>query len=181
MTRIPLRFKDAHYSDVPENIRTLFEKMKETRRGIYIHGSAGTGKTHLAYALHKNFTRTFLIGDEKKTELNSEFVNASELFAEMKRDFDRKEKQYPMTTLMESRKLLFVDDIGSEKLSEWVASEFYLLINHRYNEMLPTIFTSNYSLAELAERLGDRIISRIAGMCDIEKIEGSDKRLSKVN
>lgn len=176
-----MRFRGASYEEVPEKIRILFEKIRKTRRGIYIHGSVGIGKTYIAYALHKQFTRKFLSGGEEITEYSGVFVNASELFADMKRDFDRPftEKKEPMARLLESRKLLFIDDIGAEKLSEWVAAEFYLLLNHRYNEMLPTIFTSNLTLTELAERLGDRTVSRIAGMCDVVKLDGDDRRLTE--
>ena len=47
---IPERYKDAKYEDVPEQIRKLFESMRETRRGIYIHGAVGTGKSALTSA-----------------------------------------------------------------------------------------------------------------------------------
>lgn len=180
MNNIPLRFKSAKYNDVPESIRNLFDKVQETRRGVYIHGAVGTGKTHIAYAIHKHFSSPVSVGENNENEImvpKGIFVNASELFAEMKRDIDRKDKQEPMTRLLETRKLIFIDDIGAEKLSEWVAAEFYLLLNHRYNEMLPTVFTSNLTLSGLAERLGDRTVSRIAGMCDVVKLEGADRRL----
>jgi len=175
---IPKRYESASISDVPENVKEHFGKIKETRRGIYIHGSVGTGKTHIAYALLSACKKDISAGGEVVgTESSATFINASEFFAEMKRDFDRKEKTYPMENLMQSRKLLFIDDIGAEKLSEWVISEFYLLLNHRYNEMLPTIFTSNLSLDELSEKFGERITSRIAGMCDVVELSGVDRRI----
>ena len=173
----PPRYKDAKYDDVHENVKACFDKIRETRRGIYIHGSVGTGKTHIAYSLHNYYTKERKVGDEVHKIHRGIFINASELFSEMKKDFDRKDKEHPMEELVQSRKLLFIDDIGAEKLSEWVISEFYLLLNHRYNEMLPTIFTSNLSPDELSERLGERITSRIIGMCDVVRLEGSDKRL----
>jgi DNA replication protein DnaC len=72
--------------------------------------------------------------------------------------------------------VLILDDLGAEKASEWVAETLYILIDDRYGNMKPTVFTSNYSPSELAERLGDRIVSRIMEMCRIIEIKTSDKR-----
>ena len=51
------------------------------------------------------------------------------------------------------------------------------IVDKRYREVLPTIVTSNSSLDELADRVGDRIPSRLAETCDIIKLEGGDRRL----
>ena len=40
--------------------------------------------------------------------------------------------------------LLVLDDLGAEKTSEWVEETMNLVVNTRYNERRPTIFTSNY-------------------------------------
>jgi DNA replication protein DnaC len=45
--------------------------------------------------------------------------------------------------------------------------------------MKPTFISSNLSLKQLGERVGDRIVSRIVEMCEIIKIEGDDRRLKK--
>ena len=42
------------------------------------------------------------------------------------------------------RDLLVLDDLGSEKTSEWVEETMNLIVNTRYNERRHTIFTSNY-------------------------------------
>jgi DNA replication protein DnaC len=44
--------------------------------------------------------------------------------------------------------------------------------------MRRTVFTSNLSVAEIAERLGDRIASRICGMGVVHHLDGCDRRLS---
>ena len=41
------------------------------------------------------------------------------------------------------------------------------------------VITSNLNLSDLALRMNDKITSRIAGMCDIVKIEDKDWRLKK--
>jgi DNA replication protein DnaC len=169
--RTPIRYKKATYSDVPESIRARFEQMKETRNGLYLHGGVGCGKTHVAYALYKQSA------DSVKTP--ALFYNVSELLREMKLDYSRenKDKKFFEDKVMNFKGLLFLDDIGSERMTDWVEEMFYLIVNKRYNNMLPIVFTSNLSIPELAERVGDRIASRIVGSCDVEKLSGNDRRL----
>lgn len=89
------------------------------------------------------------------------------------------QKKHVYRSVMDFKGILILDDVGAEKLTDWVAETFYLIVNKRYNEMLPTIFSSNLAVGELAEMLGDRTASRIVEMCDIIKIDGEDRRLKK--
>ena len=170
---IPLRYENSQYKDVPVNIRKSFENIKESRQGIYIHGGVGTGKTHIAYALHKESVET--------AKVLSQFWNTTELFREIRLDISRtpEEKKHIEEELMANRTLLILDDIGAEKISDWVLEVFYLIINRRYENMLPTIFTSNLPISELAERIGDRTVSRIVEMCKVVRVDGKDRRLNK--
>jgi DNA replication protein DnaC len=64
--------------------------------------------------------------------------------------------------------LLVLDDFGTQNTSDWAFTMLYMLINRRYDDMSPTIITSNYSLEELADKLeDDRITSRLYEMCDV--------------
>lgn len=169
--QIPRRYENCKYEDVPENVRNLFEKMRESRRGLFITGDVGTGKTHIAYALAKECRN--IIGVEPIV------WNTTELLREIRLDFDKKfeDKNRFEEKLNDFRGVLFLDDIGVEKLTEWVSETFYLIINKRYNEMRPIIFTSNLDVPSLAEKVGDRTVSRIIGMCDVITLKGADRRL----
>ena len=74
-------------------------------------------------------------------------------------------------------KTLFLDDLGAEKHSAWAVQTLFSLIDRRYGAMLPTFFSSNFPLDELAVRLDDRITSRIAEMCQVYEIKGRDRRI----
>lgn len=170
--KIPIRYKEARYEDVPENIREKFTSIIKTRRGIYIFGDVGTGKTHIAYSLHSS---------QYPVAYCSRFWNTTELLHEIRADFARdiNDKRRTEEELMSLNRLLFLDDVGAEKITDWVMETFYLIINKRYNDMLPIIFTSNYSIKELVERIGDRIASRIVETCDIIELKGVDRRLKR--
>jgi len=169
---IPARYEKAEYKDVPKAITKQFEKIRETKRGIFIHGSVGTGKTHIAYALKKQW-------DEENPYRTAIFWNTPELLQNEKNDFDRDNysKKRSIERLKDSKQLLILDDIGTENATGWVLDQLYMLINKRYNEMKPVIFTSNLSIEDVGKVLGDRIASRIVEMCDVIELTGDDKRL----
>src|SRR5205085_10686639 len=80
--------------------------------------------------------------------------------------------------------LLVLDDLGAEKPSEWVEETMHLIVNTRYNERRPTIFTSNYDDVpdeagdpnSLKARVGFRIHSRLHEMCEFLELDGADYR-----
>jgi DNA replication protein DnaC/intein/homing endonuclease len=72
--------------------------------------------------------------------------------------------------------LLVLDDLGSERPTEWVRERLFVIVNHRYREALPTLFTSNIGPKDLASQLGERTASRIIAMCDWISLEGEDYR-----
>ena len=168
----PERYDNARYDDVPQDIKVLFERIPDTKRGIYIHGEVGTGKTHIAYALKQRYDS---LGYHKMS-----VWNIPEILNDMRADFDRpnSEKSRIEETIMASQRTAVFDDIGAEKITDWVAEKFYLIINDRYNRMMPTIFTSNLPINDLAERIGDRTTSRIVEMCDIVELVGGDRRIT---
>ena len=141
--------------------------MKETRRGMYIWGPVGTGKTYAAYAIMKRLGE---IG------IRATLYTSPDLMDKLRDDFQHKDS-YNLDRLLENRGVLIIDDLGAEKATEWVVEMLHRIIDKRYREVLPTIVTSNSSLDELSERVGDRIPSRLAEACDIVKLEGDDRRL----
>lgn len=172
LNEIPKRYEDVKIEDIPENILTLFEKIKETRKGIYIHGGVGVGKTHSMYAMKKYW-------DDNPNNQICDCWNTSDLIQELRADYDRpkNEKKYTLDYLKDSKRLLILDDLGCEKITDWVLEKFYEIINTRYNHVRPVIITSNHSIPELAEKVGDRIVSRLVEMCDIVELTGDDRRI----
>ena len=89
------------------------------------------------------------------------------------------------STPLSSADLLVLDDIGAERATEWVEEMLHLIVNARYNDRRPTIFTTNYPIeppsdakhAEtLLERVGFRMYSRLQEMTDFVHLEGEDYR-----
>jgi DNA replication protein DnaC len=78
-------------------------------------------------------------------------------------------------------KLLILDDLGTRannSNTDWVADRLFTLINYRYDNELPILASTNYSLKDLEYRLGhERITSRLVEMCRIIQVGGRDYRI----
>ena len=70
--------------------------------------------------------------------------------------------------------LLVLDDLGAERTSEWVQETLGLVVNTRYNERRPTIFTSN--LVDSPDSTDPAIVHLPAGGADPLAADG-DVRL----
>ena len=78
---------------------------------------------------------------------------------------------------------MFIDDFGTELVTKnnqdlWLQEKVFEVVNKRYNNNKPIIFTSNYSLRQLIEERGiaDKTIDRINEMCTILKLNGDSYR-----
>ena len=70
-----------------------------------------------------------------------------------------------------------LDDLGAEDPKPWVVELVYVLINHRYEHMLPTIITTNYDGRRISEVFGTRVSSRLAEMTIPVNIRAEDYRM----
>lgn len=174
LLEIPPRFREAELEKCPQFVIDYCLNGDWKEKGLYLWGKCGVGKTYIAYAIKKLIR---IHGTECKVMSLIDILNL------IKEDFRIKQQEFRGPTnfddLLNLEGVLIIDDIGVEKITDWVLETLYALVNKRYEYKLTTIFTSNLSLDDLAERLGDRIPSRIAEMCIVKKLEGQDKRLLK--
>lgn len=157
--------------------------ISKTVRGIYIHSSSGTGKTTIVKKLYHAL---------RKLNVGCDFVQIPELLLEIRETFkgstETTERDIIDLYTGESRiffgnihhTYLFLDDFGAEKQSEFTMETLYLILDRCERDGNPiVIITSNYSLQQLSERVSDRIASRIAGLCDVVKLDDIDYRTKK--
>jgi DNA replication protein DnaC len=171
---IPRVYHEASYErDVLEGIKEITREQIGNRKGLYIYGGTGVGKTHVACALAKKFI---------ESGLDVLFYNTGDFLEKIREEFGQGNYEDDYEGLfretMNFKGILIFDDIGSEKTSDWVAERLYLIINKKWEDMIPMIFTSNCDLEILSARLGDRVASRIRGMTALVRLDGEDKRLN---
>ena len=190
LSKIPEKYIGKNFEDYVTdkgNINALNATKKfaeNLNQGLVIYGKPGRGKTFLAAITAQEVLKqgkSVIFGDVPSLleDLRSNYS---------KQNDNRLEEQ--MKALAKAD-LVVLDDIGTEKPTEWAVNRLYLIVNERYNANKPLIVTSNYTSKEIAERLnnptdaksagvtGDRIISRIMEMCEVFTIRGEDRRLRK--
>ena len=164
--RIPPRFQHATATN-PE-VSAWCDQFGDDSPSLMIVGPVGTGKTHQAFgAIRSLAARGVTVSWHADT--------APSLFASLRpRDGRDGESEYRKIATTD---LLLLDDLGAAKGSEWTEETLYRLINDRYEAMLPSLFTSNIPPTELRNVLGNRITSRLAEMCQMVALRGTDRRL----
>lgn len=168
---LPPRYAGAKFEDVPVDIQKKIKEMFAQKKGLYLFGGCGTGKTHIAYTIWQRC---------KEKNIPARFYKSTELLDVIRDFYGKNSYDYQdneLRKLQDYDGLLIIDDLGAEKPTEWVAETFYKIIDRRYEEMLPTVFTSNLDLGGLANQISDRLPSRIAEMCEVIKVDGVDRRV----
>jgi DNA replication protein DnaC len=152
----------------------------EEIQSVYLSGKPGIGKTITAVLLalqELQYNYIFRKGN-KKVEL----INSIELLQKFKISYTKaiEDTETDILDFYSNIHLLILDDFGVEKTTDWSFQMLYLLITRRHENLRKTIFTSNFTLTELAEKLGDdRIPSRIQEMCEVIHMTGKNYRTEK--
>lgn len=165
-------------------------KLEETPGFIY--GPVGTGKTHLAVGYLKQEAKRIYLEESKLTD--SKFYEKREPEDRLKAVFNRiayiqswKFVQQ-MKELDQAREIqkkyeffsfLVLDDVGTERQTEYSLDIISTLLYCRYDQTKKTLLTSNLELSELSKLLGERIASRLVDSGPILQLKGEDYRLRK--
>jgi len=171
MAQIPPRFLPANYGNFKTDIKipVCHYSVKEN---VLIWGETpGAGKTHLGVSILRRATWH---------GIKCRFVSAINLFIHLKSSF-KENSEISEESIIDNyseHPILMIDDIGTEKISEYVLQSWYAIIDNRYSNMLPTIFTSNYNLNQISDKLGARLASRI-GSGIVINLKGNDRRVSR--
>lgn len=152
------------------------KEVLEKGHGIYLFGNPGTGKTHLMACIAndliaKGYATLFTSMGEISKAIRSTYNSQSN---ETEENFIRR---------LTSVDFLFLDDFGTERLSKegqdlWLQEKVFDIVNSRYNNRKPMLFTSNYSLGEMiSERgLSEKTADRIGQKCAVLELKGEGYR-----
>ncbi len=172
------RFANAVTSH-PLVSKYLVEGAMREGRGLYIHGGVGSGKTYTASAL----ARALVYEGESVV-----MTTSIDLLDEVKSSYGESFSSQG-TSRFRKCGVLIVDDLGKEGASSWVLTTLFQIINGRYESLLPTIVTSQYTLEGLERRMSRggetetarAIVSRIRETCTPIFTGRADKRARSGN
>lgn len=160
-------------------------------KGLIFTGSIGVGKTHLAVGVLQRLVR--------ERGVRGLFCDYRELLKNIQNSYNPQVNSTELELLRPvfAAEVLVLDDLGSQKPNEWVWDTVALILNTRYNDKLTTIITTNYAdmpagngartdteraarEPSLGDRIGDRMLSRLAEMCIRVEMTGKDFRQTGV-
>ena len=158
-----------------QNMKTLYDAsllFAETypatrKKNMLFFGPSGLGKTYLLKCIARRII---------ERGFPCLYITSYKLFDMFRKDFIG---EIEAINDLYSAPFIIVDDLGTEPLMKNVTSEgFYTFINERSNNALHTLFGTNFSPAELKERYGERITSRLFSLelCDTFSFNGVDIR-----
>lgn len=187
------RYKDATFEKSLKGVNGDFDKafirckkycevsskVLEDGLGLYIFGDRGTGKTHLTACMVNELVR------QGRGVLFTNFFEISKMIRNIYGGANTSELSF--INQIANIDFLFIDDIGSEVLRKndqdtWLQGIMFDVINKRYNNKKPTVFTSNHSLQELNRKRGvqGKTVDRMLEMSHlILKVEGASYRQEK--
>lgn len=179
----PPRFRQP--VDLPVIVAEWAARGKKAE-GLYLTGPVGTGKTHMAWSAlaawcgasdikphHGGIDRSYDTWTEDREYGPSViFTRMTDLLDDLRPGDDSRKR----IRHCQDASMLVLDDMGAEKASEWTQERIYSIVDERYVHQLPLIVTSNLPPKELAGQTGERTASRLAEMCVVVPITGTDRR-----
>ena len=134
-------------------------------KNLFIWGQAGTGKTHLATAIVRQYQE-------------ARVIKPQHIYRACRGIKDGEAEQDAINSFI-NIPFLVIDDLGVDKKTDFSFQTLYEVIEGRdMAEKNGLIITSNLDLNALETRMDDgRITSRLVGMCKVVEITGSDWRL----
>lgn len=162
---------NAKLSSVARKYVEHFSEMKEKGKGLLLFGTVGTGKTFAAACIANALI------DKGYPCLVTNFARLTNTISGM---YDGKQEYIDGLDRFD---LLVIDDLASERDTEYMGEIVQNIIDARYRSGKPLIITTNLTGDELknpADMRKQRIYSRLFEMCLPFEVKGADRRQKKL-
>ena len=163
----PSRFVDATLASVidrPGGDEIADWSAAPAGRNLIICGPIGTGKTHAAMAA---------VRPHVESGVDVRFWPTVELLDQLRPGGDDGVLEAAMACT-----ILVLDDLGVERATDWTLERMYAIVNRRWMDAKSVVVTTNSkSSTDLADQVGERMSSRLAGSgAVIVRLAGHDRR-----
>ena len=163
---------NPHISSVAKKYVENYYTMEQRNKGLLLYGGVGTGKTYIAACI---------INALVEKGVSCKLTNFSRLANEgMAREFTEKQN---FVDGLNTYDLIVIDDLGSERSSDFMNELVYSVIDSRHKSGKPMIVTTNLSgdnLKHPKDVTAERVYSRLFEMCIPVEVKGADRRKLKL-
>lgn len=190
LINLPASLKKVSFADVDaddEKRFTVFQRLVEfseayphVRKGLYLYGDFGVGKSFMVAALAHDLS--------EKRGVSSTLLHYPSFVIDVKNAIGDGNVKALVDELKLSE-VLILDDIGAEQSTAWVRDEILqVILQYRMQENLPTFFTSNFNFEELEQHFAKgkhgndetwearRVMERIRYLAEETRLEGVNRR-----
>ena len=163
-----------------EKLLAFVEQYPTIRKGLYLYGDFGVGKSFMVAALAHDLS--------EKRGVSSTLLHYPSFVIDVKNAIS----DGNVKTLVDEIKLsevLILDDIGAEQSTAWIRDEILqVILQYRMQENLPTFFTSNFDFEDLEKHFAKgkqgndeiwearRVMERIRYLTEETRLEGVNRR-----
>jgi len=200
--QIPKRYRSKTLYNLTNMDLIISNTRISLQRGVsmFITGGTGSGKTHLAVGLMLEYFADHLDDYEYALTIHPStmlpwpdgrpefyltdkprpiFIAAMDLYQSVKRSYQdpAAKTETAIADRLTNTPLLCLDDLGAERLSEFGRALMGYALDRRYRDNMQTIVTSNLSMADIANKIDDRIASRLCEMASVVDLGNHDHRI----
>ena len=160
-----------YMSKVIRECREYVEKFKNEKGSILFTGNTGCGKTFLSNCIARELIRRYF---------SVVYLTATDMFdilAGSRFNGGDDDEAKDRASYILDCDLLIIDDLGTELINTFTASQMFYCVNERLNRNKGTIISTNLTLGELQDAFTERVTSRIMSRYKIIPLIGDDIRL----
>lgn len=178
---------DAYVKTFERQFAEANERSSADRiKSLYLFSeSPGTGKTTTAAAILNEYIIANYLGSLKRNRqalqvpavfLDTNAFQTDYNLATMTNDDAAMQAIKATIKRVQQAPFAVLDDIGVRSASEAFRAYVHAIINYRTTNALPTVFTSNLPIEEMATVFDARLYDRMRDMCAILPFNGESKR-----